>query len=90
MPTPSLLALLVACAASPIQDPAEVARKLPQPGLRPADLPRWREHLRPSAAERTPDSIDWIAAFGAGIRKADADGKPLLFWAMNGHPLACT
>ena len=90
MLTPSLLALLVALATAPIQDPAEVARNLPQPGLRTVDLPRWRKHLRPSPAERTPDSIDWIAEFGAGMLRADADGKPLLFWAMNGHPLACT
>ncbi|MEE8467488.1 MAG: hypothetical protein V3T22_03490 [Planctomycetota bacterium] len=90
MLNPSLLAPLIAFAAAPTQDPAQVARKLPQPGLRLVDLPRWREHLRPSAAERTPDSIEWIAEFGAGMRRADAAGKPLVFWAMNGHPLACT
>lgn len=90
MLTPSLLAVLVALPATPIQDPAEVAAKLAQPGLRPVDLPRWREHLRPSAAERVPDSIPWIANFAAGLEGADAEGKPLLFWAMNGHPLACT
>lgn len=90
MLNPSLLAPLIAFAAAPTQDPAQVARKLPQPGLRLVDLPRWREHLRPSAAERTPDSIEWIAEFGEGLRRADAAGKPLLFWAMNGHPLACT
>ena len=82
-----LLSLLV---ATPAQDPAEVARKLPQPGLRPMDLPRWREHLRPSSAERIPDSIPWIADIAVGLERADAEGKPLLFWAMNGHPLGCT
>ncbi len=90
MLTAPLLGLLIALSAAPVQDPAEIARSLPQPGLRLVDLPRWREHLRPSAAESTPESIEWIAEFGAGMRRADAEGKPLLFWAMNGHPLACT
>ena len=72
------------------EDPAAAARRVPMPELRAADLPRWREHLRPSGDELAFERIPWIADFAEGVRRADAEGRPLLFWAMNGHPLGCT
>lgn len=60
------------------------------PDLRAEDLPRWRDHIRLAPAERAFDRIDWIPTFHQGIRAADARQRPLLFWAMNGHPLGCT
>ena len=59
-------------------------------GIEPADLPRWREHLRPAASEIAYEAIPWLSTFAEGVRAADAARKPLLFWAMNGHPLGCT
>jgi hypothetical protein len=38
---------------------------------------QWREHLKPSAQE-------------LGFEEAQYADKPILLWAMNGHPLACT
>lgn len=43
---------------------------------RPDEL-RWRE-------------IPWRAALWPALAEASAAGKPILLWAMNGHPLACT
>ena len=66
------------------------AKAMAIPELRTADLPLWRAHLRPSAEELAWREIPWVATFTDGVLAADAEGKPLLFWAMNGHPLGCT
>ncbi len=50
----------------------------------------WQRHILPSAEETTFESIPWISSFGAGLLEANKQDKPLLFWAMNGHPLGCT
>jgi hypothetical protein len=60
------------------------------PELRASNLEAWREHIRPVAAEVAFEEIDWIDDFARGIRASDEQQKPLLFWAMNGHPLGCT
>ena len=73
-----------------VEDPATAVRRIPMPELRAEDLPRWREHLRPSDEDVAFERIPWIADFAEGVRRADAEGRPLLFWAMNGHPLGCT
>ncbi len=50
----------------------------------------WRDHIMPSASELQWESIPWRDSFSGGILEADRQGKPLLFWGMNGHPLGCT
>ena len=83
---PALLALVPAAA----QDPGAEVERVPPPELRAGDLGRWREHLRPTSDELAFEEIPWIASFAEGLRRAERDGRPLLFWAMNGHPLGCT
>jgi hypothetical protein len=73
-----------------IQQQEATARALSIPELRAADLPAWRAHLRPAADELGWRTIPWLSTFTAGVLAADAAEKPLLFWAMNGHPLGCT
>jgi hypothetical protein len=34
--------------------------------------------------------MPWLLTFGEGMLAASEQEKPLLFWAMNGHPLGCT
>lgn len=81
--SPVFLALLLVF--SPQRDsPAE------RPALVRTDLPRWRTHLRPGADEMAYLEIDWISSFEEGLVRASAEARPLLFWAMNGHPLGCT
>lgn len=50
----------------------------------------WADYLRPSEAECTFQEIDWRLSFPDGIRDSQTLGKPLLLWAMNGHPMGCT
>ena len=60
------------------------------PALELADLDAWRAWIRPGSGEAAFEQIDWIADFAGGLRAAAEAQKPLLFWAMNGHPLGCT
>lgn len=96
VPFPGLL-LPVLCALAPavaqdaeVADPRAAALALPLPGLRLADLDRWRTHVVPTEAETRYAGIDWIPSFSEGLVAASRRGRPLLLWAMNGHPLGCT
>jgi hypothetical protein len=66
------------------------ARALALPALRTEDLARWTEWILPDANELAFEEVPWIASFSEGLRAAERAQKPLLFWAMNGHPLGCT
>ena len=70
--------------------PLLVAAQSAAPEVELADLERWRDHVLPTADELSFDQIPWIPDFAEGMRAAESAGKPLLFWAMNGHPLGCT
>src|SRR5947207_13303461 len=50
----------------------------------------WRKHILPDTGEMAWQEIPWATTFKDGIVAADAAGKPLLLWTMNGHPLGCT
>ena len=76
-----VLAMALPCASA--QDAAI-------PSFTQADIPAWRDFIRPSAEEAGYEAIDWLTTFEDGVRQADALGKPLLLWVMNGHPLGCT
>ena len=70
--------------------PEAMAATLAIPELRASDLQEWRLHQRPSHDELAWREIPWLSTFTEGVLAADAQEKPLLFWAMNGHPLGCT
>ena len=50
----------------------------------------WRDHILPDLSEMAWNQIPWLSTFKDGIIAADAAGRPLLLWTMNGHPLGCT
>ena len=50
----------------------------------------WRDRIRPQAAERCFETVHWLPTFWEGVIAAQKQDKPILLWAMNGHPLACT
>ena len=81
-----LLLLLGACSAP--GDGEVVADSMPAfPSSR---LDAWHRHLWPRGDELAWREIPWRTSFVEGIRQADAQVRPLLFWAMNGHPLGNT
>ena len=80
-----LLASLVGPVAQDVEDAPTITLT-----ERVEELPQWRAHLRPASDELAFEKIDWMPDFAQGLRRADAEQKPLLLWAMNGHPLGCT
>ena len=60
------------------------------PQLWQHDLEQWEQHVRPSEQELLYTGIQWHSSFAAGLRAAADARRPLLLWAMNGHPLGCT
>lgn len=49
-----------------------------------------RDRIRPKTAEVCYQTVDWLPTFWDGVIVAQKEDKPILLWAMNGHPLACT
>jgi hypothetical protein len=46
--------------------------------------------IRPSASEDRWASIPWRISLWEARKEAAKDGKPILLWEMDGHPLGCT
>jgi len=49
-----------------------------------------RAAVVPSESELAWTTVPWRPTFWSAVRDAQAQQKPILLWAMNGHPLACT
>lgn len=49
-----------------------------------------RRQIMPTAAEEEWRKIEWHPTLWDGVIKAQKDDKPILFFAMNGHPFGCT
>jgi hypothetical protein len=74
----ALIALAVA--AIPLPPPDDVA----------FDWRATAEVLRPKPEELTWKAIGWRSTFFDAVKEAQRERRPVLLWAMNGHPLACT
>ncbi len=57
--------------------------------LTEASFSEWREYLEPSAEEVAWRAIPWRDDYGEALADAQREDKPVLLWAMNGHPLGC-
>ena len=62
----------------------------PVPVLTDDNLAHWRDTIRPAESETRWQQIPWRPAFWEGVLEAQKKEQPILIWAMNGHPLACT
>jgi hypothetical protein len=51
---------------------------------------RWFDYVRPKKEELAYQAIRWRPTLWEGVVEAQQEEKPILLWAMNGHPLACT
>jgi hypothetical protein len=60
------------------------------PVLDNENFARWRDFIRPTKEETRWAEIPWRSSFWEGVLEGQKKGQPLLIWAMNGHPLACT
>jgi hypothetical protein len=60
------------------------------PVLNDETFAQWRDFIRPKREELRWQEIKWRTAFWDGVVEAQKTERPMLIWAMNGHPLACT
>jgi hypothetical protein len=70
---------LLMCGSTPAAEP-----------IRPGDFARLHALIKPAAGEETWLKIPWLVSLGEARKKAAAEGKPILLWEMDGHPLGCT
>lgn len=54
------------------------------------DRADWGAYIRPGDEEMRWQQIPWHSTFYSAVCEAQRREMPILFWAMNGHPLACT
>jgi hypothetical protein len=70
--------------------PGPIAARGQVPVLDDQSFERWRDHVRPQAKEECYLQIPWRESFYIAINEARKADRPILLWAMNGHPLGCT
>ena len=46
--------------------------------------------IKPQALEEKWTRIPWLTSLWEARIRAAAEGKPILLWEMDGHPLGCT
>jgi len=45
--------------------------------------------IRPNAEDEKWNEIPWLSNLWEARQNAAAEGKPILLWEMDGHPLGC-
>jgi hypothetical protein len=54
-----------------------------------ADFDTIKKLVPPQDTEDEFDKIPWLTSIWAAREKAAKEGKPILLWEMDGHPLGC-
>ncbi len=54
------------------------------------NLDKLRGFVLPKESECRWEGIPWKPTFWEAVVEANAKDRPILLWAMNGHPLGCT
>ena len=60
------------------------------PVLDDKNLKTWLEFILPSPEETRWEKLGWRPELGAAVQEAKALQRPILLWAMNGHPCGLT
>lgn len=63
---------------------------LPAQTLTPENFAKWKSLILPAREDLAWRKIPWRHEFREALVEAGEQGKPLLLWVMNGHPLGCT
>ena len=56
----------------------------------PAKFRQLHALIKPKATEENWIKIPWMTSLWEARERAAAQGKPILLWEMDGHPLGCT
>lgn len=86
LPRATLALLLLVGAPLPAQEGARDTA----PVLDAQTFAALRGLVLPSAEELAWKRHEWRASLWEGVIEAQELDKPILLWAMNGHPLGCT
>ena len=60
------------------------------PALDDKNLKTWLDFILPSAEETQWEKLGWRPELGAAVQEARSLQRPILLWAMNGHPCGLT
>jgi len=60
------------------------------PPLTEGSYKKLRDYVLPDAREDAWRKVDWKSTFWDAVVEAQKAEKPILLWAMNGHPLGHT
>ena len=55
----------------------------------PAKFEQLHTLIKPRAVEEKWAQIPWLASLWEARQRAAREGKPILLWEMDGHPLGC-
>jgi hypothetical protein len=58
--------------------------------LTDASYERIKLHILPDAEDEAWRKIPWRTTFWQGVMDAQKEDKPIMLFAMNGHPFGCT
>jgi hypothetical protein len=58
--------------------------------LTPESFARLHALIKPAADEDKWSQVPWMTSLWQARKRAAAEGKPILLWEMDGHPLGCT
>jgi hypothetical protein len=58
--------------------------------IAPEQLAKLHALIKPQTGEEKWQEIPWMVNLWEARKKAAAEGKPILLWEMDGHPLGCT
>jgi hypothetical protein len=67
--------------------PASARAAAPAP--RPEQFDKIQSLIKPAGEEAKWEQIPWMASLWQARIKAATEGKPILLWEMDGHPLGC-
>jgi hypothetical protein len=76
-------AMVVACVTG-----AAAAARAAEP-IRPDQFAAVHTLIKPRAVEEKWAQIPWLASLWEARQRAASEGKPILLWEMDGHPLGC-
>ena len=69
---------------------AVAAGRLQAQELTDTTYAKWRDYVLPKPDELAYRSIPWRPSFWEAVVEAQKKDRPILLWAMNGHPLCDT
>jgi hypothetical protein len=57
--------------------------------IAPEQFSKLHALIKPKSDEAKWEQIPWLASLWDARQRAAAQGKPILLWEMDGHPLGC-